>query len=41
MVIRFKRLELEREATIAPSPILSECPESIETKQGFVLRVAA
>ena len=41
MTTRFKRLEFEREATTAPSPILSECPESIEPKQRFALRVAA
>lgn len=41
MAARFKRLELERETTTAPSQILSEYPESIEPKQRFVLRVAA
>ena len=41
MATRFKRLELEHETTTAPSPILSEYPESIEPKQRFALRVAA
>ena len=41
MAARFKRLELEHETTTAPSPILSEYPESIEPKQRFALRVAA